>query len=137
MLICDIVVTSVTVIVICVLRKNLNNDITSYNYRVSQLEDIQDYDWKQLSGDVFRPPSKNVLLLSGMLGTVVQLLSMFTICLFLGVYINEQNNVYFLLKTSPKWSFDYFTNLWCMNFQNLKNFIILISFYFEVYYEEQ
>ena len=86
MLICDIVVTTVTVIVICVLRKNLNNDITSYNYRVSQLEDIQDYDWKQLSGDVFRPPSKNVLLLSGMLGTGVQLLSMFTISLILGVF---------------------------------------------------
>ena len=65
------------------LRKNLNNDITSYNYRISQLEDIQDYDWKQLSGDVFRPPSKNVLLLSGMLGTGVQLLSMFTISLIL------------------------------------------------------
>ena len=65
MLICDVIVTAVTITVICVLRKNLNNDITSYNYRVSQLEDIQDYDWKQLSGDVFRPPSKNILLLSG------------------------------------------------------------------------
>ena len=86
MLICEIIVTSVTIIVICVLRKNLNNDITSYNYRVSQLEDIQDYDWKQVAGDVFRPPSKNILLLSGMLGTGAQLLSMFTIVLFLGIF---------------------------------------------------
>ena len=84
--ICEVILIVVTLIVICVLRKNLNSDITSYNYRVSQLEDIQDYDWKQVSGDVFRPPNKNVLLLSVMLGTGAQLLSMFTISLFLGVF---------------------------------------------------
>ena len=86
MIICEIIVITVTLIVICVLRKNLNSDITSYNYRVSQLEDIQDYDWKQVSGDVFRPPHKNVLLLSVMLGTGAQLLSMFTISLILGIF---------------------------------------------------
>ena len=83
--ICEIIVICVTLTVICVLRKNLNNDITSYNFRVSQLEDIQEYDWKQVSGDVFRPPSKNILLLSAILGTGMQLLTMFTITLFLGV----------------------------------------------------
>ena len=82
MIICEVILITVTLIVICVLRKNLNTDITSYNYRVSQLEEIQDYDWKQVSGDVFRPPNKNVLLLSVMLGTGAQLLSMFTISLF-------------------------------------------------------
>ena len=95
MVICEVILITVTLIVICVLRKNLNTDITSYNYRVSQLEDIQDYDWKQVSGDVFRPPYKNVLLLSVMLGTGAQLLSMFTISLFLGIlgYMNPEKRI--------------------------------------------
>ena len=75
-----------TLIVIFVLKNNLNIDINSYNYRVSHLEDISEYDWKQLSGDVFRPPNKNILLLSVLLGTGAQLLSMFTISLFLGIF---------------------------------------------------
>ena len=95
MVICEVILITVTLIVICVLRKNLNTDITSYNYRVSQLEEIQDYDWKQVSGDVFRPPNKNVLLLSVMLGTGAQLLSMFTISLFLGIfgYMNPEKRI--------------------------------------------
>ena len=60
--------------------------ISSYNYRVSNLEEINEYDWKQLAGDVFRPPRINALLLSSMLGTGSQLLSMFTITLLLGLF---------------------------------------------------
>ena len=56
-----------------------------YNFRVSQFEDIDEYDWKQVAGDVFRPPSVNILILSSILGTGCQLLSMFTIILVLGV----------------------------------------------------
>ena len=86
LLICEVIVITVTLIVIFVLRNNLNIDINSYNYRVSQLEEISEYDWKQLSGDVFRTPNKNILLLSVLLGTGAQLLSMFTINLFLGIF---------------------------------------------------
>ena len=75
LVICELILVIVTIIVIRVLKRNLNDDISSYNYRVSHLEDIQDYDWKQISGDVFRPPSKNILLLSGILGTGAQLLT--------------------------------------------------------------
>ena len=86
LIICELIVITITLIVIFVLKNNLNIDINSYNYRVSHLEDISEYDWKQLSGDVFRPPNKNVLLLSVLLGTGAQLLSMFTISLFLGIF---------------------------------------------------
>ena len=85
-LITEILVICGTLAIVYILKNNLNRDISSYNYRVSQLEDINDYDWKQISGDVFRPPGRNILLLSGSLGTGSQLLSMFTLILFLGMF---------------------------------------------------
>lgn len=66
-------------------KKTVSHDIDSYNYKVSQFEEIEEYDWKQVSGDVFRPPSVNPLLLSSLLGTGCQLLMMFSITLLLGV----------------------------------------------------
>ena len=71
--------------IIYIFRKNVNSEIDSYNYRVSQNEDIEEIDWKQMAGDVFRPPSVNVLLLSSILGTGTQLLAMFSVTLLLGV----------------------------------------------------
>ena len=86
-----------TLFVIYLLRKNLRKDIDSYNYRVSQFEDINEYDWKQVAGDVFRPPSVNKLLLSSMIGTGCQLLSMISFTLFLAVigFMNpeKRNNI--------------------------------------------
>ena len=82
----QILVIYITLLIIYILNKNLNLDISSYNYKVAQFEDIEEYDWKQLSGDVFRPPRVNILLLSSILGTGVQLLSMFTITLILGIF---------------------------------------------------
>ena len=84
-LITEIIVIFVTLFIVYILRKNLNQDISSYNYKVSQLEDINEFDWKQISGDVFRPPRINILLLSGILGTGSQLLSMLSITLLLGM----------------------------------------------------
>ena len=84
-IITEILVMSITLLIIYILNKNLSLDISSYNYKVSQFEDIEEYDWKQLSGDVFRPPRINSILLSSMLGTGSQLLSMFTITLLLGL----------------------------------------------------
>ena len=86
-----------TVFVIYLLRKNLRRDIDTYNYRVSQFEDINEYDWKQVAGDVFRPPRINSMLLSSMVGTGCQLLSMVSITLLLGVigFMNpeKRNNI--------------------------------------------
>ena len=81
----ELLVALVSIFVVIILKKNVKGDIDSYNYRVSQFEEINEYDWKQVSGDVFRPPSINVLLLSSIIGTGSQLLAMFSIILFLGV----------------------------------------------------
>jgi len=82
----EILIVSISIIIVVILCRNLRNDINNYNYRVSNLEDINEYDWKQISGDVFRPPSKNVLLLSSILGTGTQLFLMVAGTLFFGLF---------------------------------------------------
>ena len=82
----EVLIVIISVIIIIVLCRNLRADISSYNYRVSNLEEIDEYDWKQISGDVFRPPAVNVLLLSSMLGTGTQLFLMIVATLFLGLF---------------------------------------------------
>jgi len=85
-IISEILIVIISVIIVSILCRNLRNDISSYNYRVSQLEEINEYDWKQISGDVFRPPSVNVLLLSSILGTGTQLFLMIAATLFFGLF---------------------------------------------------
>ena len=82
----EVLIVSITMIIATILCRNLKADITSYNYRVSNLEEINEYDWKQISGDVFRPPAINVLLLSSILGTGVQLFLMIAATLFFGLF---------------------------------------------------
>ena len=82
----EVLIVAISVIIITVLCRNLRADISSYNYRVSKLEEINEYDWKQISGDVFRPPAVNVLLLSSMLGTGTQLFLMIAATLFFGLF---------------------------------------------------
>ena len=82
----EVLIVQISIIIITVLCRNLRADISSYNYRVSNLEEINEYDWKQISGDVFRPPSVNVLLLSSMLGTGTQLYLMLAATLFFGLF---------------------------------------------------
>ena len=76
----------ISVVLITTLCRKLKGDINSYNDRVSNLEEIDEYDWKQISGDVFRPPSVNVLLLSSILGTGTQLFLMINATLFFGLF---------------------------------------------------
>ena len=85
-LITEILVICGTLTIFVILKQNLQKDISSYNYRVSHFEDINEYDWKQISGDVFRPPTTNILLFSSMLGTGAQLIAMFTLTLLLGMF---------------------------------------------------
>ena len=82
----EVLIVVISVIIGVVLCRNLRADISSYNYRVSNLEDINEYDWKQIQGDVFRPPAVNVLLLSSILGTGTQLFLMITATLFFGIF---------------------------------------------------
>ena len=85
-IISEVLIVVISIIIVTALCRNLKGDITSYNYRVSNFEDINEYDWKQISGDVFRPPSTNVLLLSSILGTGTQLFLMITGTLFFGLF---------------------------------------------------
>ena len=73
------------VIIVIILAKNLHRDIENYNYRVSILETIEDNDWKQVAGDVFRAPTRNKSLLSSIMGSGIQLFFMLIMTLFLGV----------------------------------------------------
>ena len=82
----EVLIVVISIIIVMVLCRNLRSDISSYNDRVSNLEEINEYDWKQISGDVFRPPAVNVLLLSSMLGTGTQLFLMIAATLFFGLF---------------------------------------------------
>ena len=82
----EVLIVLISAILIKILCRHLKADITSYNDRVSNLEEINEYDWTQISGDVFRPPAVNVLLLSSILGTGTQLFLMITATLFLGIF---------------------------------------------------
>ena len=81
----NILIVIVGIIIALFLSKNLNKDIENYNYRVSILEDINDNDWKQVSGDVFRAPMRNKTLLSSFMGSGIQIFLMLVITLFLGI----------------------------------------------------
>ena len=85
-IISEVLIVIISAIIITILCRNLSLDISSYNYRVSQLEEINEYDWKQIAGDVFRPPSGNVVLLSSMLGTGTQLFLTILATLFFGIF---------------------------------------------------
>ena len=87
-----------TAIIALLLTKNIKKDIETYNYQVVQIEDIDsiktltESNWKQVSGDVFRPPRVNKMLLSSIIGTGFQLFLMLAIVLFLGIigFINPE-----------------------------------------------
>ena len=72
--------------IITILFRNIKNDINKYNYKISNLERIESIDWKELSGDVFRAPSRNKILLSSFIGIGMQLFFMFAITLFFGIF---------------------------------------------------
>ena len=82
----EVFVLFASIFVVYIFKKNVNSNIDDYNYRVSQFEEIYENDWRLVAGDVFRPPAVNCLLLSSILGNGCQLLCMFSITLFLGVF---------------------------------------------------
>lgn len=56
-----------------ILKRTINKDISKYNNL--ETDPDEDSGWKQISGDVFRPPS-SPLLFSILIGTGVQLIGM-------------------------------------------------------------
>ena len=85
-IISEVAVVIIGIIIVFVICRDVKYDIHSYNFKVSQMEEIDEYDWRQVSGDVFRPPSVNVLLLSSIIGTGTQLFLMMTGTLFLAIF---------------------------------------------------
>ena len=83
-LLSQFVVFGLSIIIIMVLLKNINTEIDVYNTKVINFEFVDFYTWKELSGDVFRAPLRNPMLLSALIGNGVQLFCMLTITLFLG-----------------------------------------------------
>ena len=78
------IIIGLTLVIIIVLVKNIRTEIDQYNIQIRKFEDIDYYTWKELSGDVFRPPLKNPMLLCSIIGNGFQLFCMITITLFLG-----------------------------------------------------
>ena len=94
------ILTFSTVVIALLFANNIKKDIDNYNYQVVQIEDIDKIqtnsnignDWKQVSGDIFRPPRVNKMLLSSIVGTGFQLFSMLFIVLTFGTfgYLNPE-----------------------------------------------
>ena len=82
----EVLIVVISIIIGVVLCRNLGADISLYNYHASNLEEINEYDWKHIQGDVFRPPAVIVLLLCSILGTGTQLFLMITATLFFGLF---------------------------------------------------
>ena len=88
------ILTFATVVIAVLFTNNIKKDIDNYNYQVVQVEDIEKVqansnignDWKQVSGDVFRPPRVNKMLLASIVGTGFQLCTMLFIVLSLGTF---------------------------------------------------
>ena len=75
-----------SIITFITFSKNVKNDIDAYNFRVASIESLDEFNWKQLSGDIFRAPSKRPMLLASLIGTGFQLFLMVCISLFLGIF---------------------------------------------------
>ena len=80
------VIIGLTVIIIMVLVKNINTEIDIYNNQIINFEFVDFYTWKELSGDVFRAPLRNPMLLSAIIGNGFQLFCMLSITLCLGSF---------------------------------------------------
>ena len=80
------IIFGLTLIIIIVLVKNIKAEIDIYNTQIINFEFVDYYTWKELSGDVFRAPLKNAMLLSSIIGNGFQLFGMLTITLCLGSF---------------------------------------------------
>lgn len=82
----QIIVIICSLIIGFLLNRAITKDIDSYNYRIVRMDVADEFNWKDLSGDVFRPPTYNAMLLSSMIGTGIQLFFMLSMTLCLGTF---------------------------------------------------
>ena len=78
-----------------IFSKNVQNEIDIYNFRVAHIESIDEFNWKQLYGDVFRPPNKLPTLLAAFTGTGFQLFLMvlFTSIITFFSFMSQSNKL--------------------------------------------
>jgi transmembrane 9 superfamily protein 2/4 len=80
----NIVIFILSFVVCCVFYRNIRRDIDLYNQKVTGEEFLDEFGWKQVCNDVFRPVYYNKMLLASLIGTGIQLFSMLFFTLFLG-----------------------------------------------------
>ena len=80
------IILGLTIAIIIVLVKNIKTEIENYNSQINKFQNVDYYTWKELSGDVFRAPLNNPMLLSAIIGNGFQLFCMITITLLLGTF---------------------------------------------------
>lgn len=76
-----VIVLFLTGMVAMILLRTLHKDIARYNQLDAEDDANEEFGWKLIHGDVFRPP-RNAMLLSVFLGSGVQVLAMSFITLF-------------------------------------------------------
>ena len=78
-----------------IFSKNVQNEIDIYNFRVAHIESIDEFNWKQLYGDVFHPPNKLPTLLAAFTGTGFQLFLMvlFTSIITFFSFMSQSNKL--------------------------------------------
>ena len=82
----EMVIFGLSIIIIMVLVKNINTEVDLYNNQIINFEFVDYYTWKELSGDVFRAPLRNSMLLCSIIGNGFQLYCMLAITLCLGSF---------------------------------------------------
>lgn len=84
-----------SIIIFIVFSKNIQKDIDIYNFRVVTIESMDEFNWKQAAGDVFRAPSKRPMLFSALIGTGFQLFLMvcFSLCLGFFTYMSPNSGI--------------------------------------------
>jgi len=70
------IVLFLTGMVAMIMLRTLHKDITRYNEQETAEEVQEEFGWKLVHGDVFRPPTTSPLLLSALCGSGVQILCM-------------------------------------------------------------
>jgi transmembrane 9 superfamily protein 2/4 len=94
----EFIIMSLTLIIFFFFLRNIKVEINEYNHKIVNLEVVDYYTWKELSGDVFRAPTNNPMLLSAIIGNGFQLFCVITLTLILGIFeiLDKRKKVNFL-----------------------------------------
>ena len=94
----ETIILVLTLIIFVFFLRNIKVEINEYNHKIMNLEVVDYYTWKELSGDVFRAPIKNPMILSALIGNGFQLFCVITLTLFLGIFefLDKSKKINFL-----------------------------------------